>query len=259
MALLNPAFNKGDTPGENAPQSSVQNIFSKTFAKKPNHKDKYHIEKNKKLSYIYLGLAILALGLYSVFFFYENITAYLKAPKQIAQANTTIEEYQEVVLPGLEKTRELHKAAYDQEYDQIIGALEVVFPEGIDKLGLIRKLETFATIVNQTNPPFEFTSISLGQPQQQNGYVIVPATTSIHSSLAGFNNFLDLVAESGYIFKDKQVNEEGEVQEREIRDDKIRLMSISNVSIRYRGVDEETGKDEGVDFSVKLNIYSRPE
>jgi len=34
-------------------------------------------------------------------------------------------------------------------------------------------------------------------------------------------------------------------------------MSISNISVNYRGVDEETGEDLGVDFSVRLNVYSR--
>jgi len=34
-------------------------------------------------------------------------------------------------------------------------------------------------------------------------------------------------------------------------------MEISNINIRYRGIDKQTGQDQGVDFSVKLNAYSR--
>ncbi len=236
------------------PKTTLQNIFQKTFTRKrTGDKADYIRDKNIKSGYVYLSAAILVLVLYSIFFFFSNVVAYVKAPGQIAKANMQIEEYEEVILPSLEKTKELHKAAYDKEFNDIIEAVGTVFPIGIDKLGIIRKFETFATIVNSTNPPFEFTSISLGQPQLKDGYVVLPASTSIHSSLAGFNNFLDLVDQSGYIFV------EGQEEEKVIRDDKIRLMSVSNISIRYRGIDEQTGRDDGVDFSVKLNIYSRPE
>ncbi len=85
---------------------------------------------------------------------------------------------------------------------------------------------------------------------QKDGYQIIPVSTSIYSSLAGFDKFLSLVDRSGYIYA-------GEDEDKKLIDKKIRLMSISNISVKYRGVDETTGKDQGVDFSVKLNIYSR--
>ena len=197
-----------------------------------------------------LGVSFAALMVYSVFFLYENTTAYIKAPAEIVNLQAQIEEYEEVILPSMKKTKELHKAAYDQEFEAVIESLSTVFPEDIDKLGIVSLFESFATEVAAAYPPFEFTSITLAAPQQENGYTVIPVSTSIHSSLAGFDRFLSLVDASGYIYS-------GEGEDETIIEKKIRLMSISNVSIKYQGVDEETGQDQGVDFSVKLNIYSR--
>ena len=144
----------------------------------------------------------------------------------------------------------MHKSAYDEEFSEVLKALDEVFPTDINKLEMIRLFESFATEVDATYPPFEFTSISLAKPEQMDGYLAIPVTTSIHSSLAGFDKFLSLVDRSGYIYS-------GEGEDRTVLKTKIRLMSISNISIRYRGVDEATGEDQGVDFSVKLNVYSR--
>lgn len=213
-------------------------------------KAQYVEEKNKKKAYIRLGASFVALAVYSVMFFYGNAVAYIKAPGQIRDLEKQIDEYNEVILPSLEKTKELHKAAYDEEFQQVIDALETVFPEEIDKLGIVQLFESFATEVAATYPPFEFTSINLSSPQQKEGYLVIPVSTSIHSSLAGFDRFLSLVDRSGYIYS-------GEGDNKQLIDKKIRLMSISNISVKYRGVDETTGKDQGVDFSVKLDLYSR--
>lgn len=213
-------------------------------------KTEYIEAKNKKKAYFRLGVSFAALIAYSVFFLYNNTVAYLKAPAEIADLQAQIEEYKEVILPSLEKTKDLHKSAYDQEFAEVIQALESVFPAEMDKLGMIQLFESFATEVAAAYPPFEFTSINLTSPQQKDGYLVIPVSTSIHSSLAGFDRFLSLVDRSGYIYS-------GEGEDKTLIDKKIRLMSISNISVKYRGVDEETGKDQGVDFSVKLNVYSR--
>ncbi len=229
------------------------NIFGNTLNAGQVVKSKkveYLESKNKKKAYLRLGISFAALTVYSVLFFYGNTSAYLKAPAEIAILHGQISEYEEVILPSLEKTKELHKSAYDQEFIEIIQALEAVFPQEVDKLGIVRLFESFATEVAANYPPFEFTSINLATPVQKDGYQIIPVSTSIHSSLAGFDKFLSLVDHSGYIYT-------GEDEDKELIDKKIRLMSISNISVKYRGVDESTGKDQGVDFSVKLNIYSR--
>ncbi len=213
-------------------------------------KAQYVEDKNKKKAYIRLGASALALAVYSVMFFFGNTVAYLKAPAQIAELEGQIEEFNEVILPSLEKTKELHKAAYDEEFEQIIEALGEVFPADIDKLGIVTLFESFAAEVAASFPPFEFTSINLGSPKQEDGYLVIPVSTSIHSSLAGFDRFLSLVDRSGYIYS-------GEGEDKQVLEKKIRLMSISNISVKYRGVDEATGKDQGVDFSVKLNLFSR--
>ena len=187
---------------------------------------------------------------YSVLFFYGNVIAYLAAPAEIAELNQANQELTQVIIPSLEKTKNLHKSAYDQEFEEVISSLDTVFPDEIDKLGIIKLLESFATEVDANFPPFEFTSISLATPVQKDGYLVIPASTSIHSSLAGFDKFLSLVDRSGYIYV-------GDAEDKILLDKKVRLMGISNISVKYRGIDESTGRDDGVDFSVKLNIYSR--
>lgn len=241
-------------PDTKAPEKK-ENIFGRTLnaGQVVKSKKAQYIEaKNKKKAYLRLGISVTALALYSIFFFYGNTIAYLKAPVQIASLQGEIEEYKEVIIPSLEKTKELHKAAYDQEFEEIIEALSVVFPEEIDKLGLVSLFESFATEVAAAYPPFEFTSINLSAPKQMDGYLVIPVSTSIHSSLAGFDKLLSLVDASGYIYS-------GEGEDMTLIEKKIRLMNISNISVKYRGVDEETGRDQGVDFSVKLNLYSRSE
>lgn len=230
----------------------AENIFGQSLSAgqvKKTDKQKYIESKKRKKAYIMLGTSGIALAAYAFFFFVGNVVDYVKAPAEIRNLNAEIQEYSEVIIPSLEKTRDLHKAAYDQEFDEIISALDNVFPDEIDKLGIVSLFESFATEVAAAFPPFEFTSINLSAPQQKDGYLIIPVSTSIHSSLAGFDKFLSLVDASGYIY-----GSDGQLLSK-----KIRLMSISNISVKYRGVDEQTGKDAGVDFSVKLNIYSRSE
>ncbi|MBN2306686.1 hypothetical protein JXD20_01760 [Candidatus Peregrinibacteria bacterium] len=243
---------KADQPESDA-QKKKESIFGKTLvagqmvkAKKA----KYLEEKNKKMAYAKLGGSLMVLLLYSVFFFYSNTVAYLKAPAQIAQLQEEIQEYEDVIIPDLEKTRDLHKSAYDEEHAEVLKALDDIFPAEIDKLGMIQLFESFATEVAAAYPPFEFTSISLSQPQEKDGYLVIPVSTSIYSSLAGFDRFLSLVDRSGYVYT-------GEGEDKTVVSKKIRLMNISNISINYRGVDEKTGENLGVDFSVKLNVYSR--
>jgi hypothetical protein len=213
-------------------------------------KAEYIEEKTKKRAYITLGVSFLTLTLYSVFFLYGNTAAYLAAPAEINKLQGQIDDYNNVIIPSLQKTKELHKAAYDKQFEETIKALDSVFPTEIDKLGIVRLFESFATEVAASYPPFEFTSINLAPTQESNGYVIIPVSTSIYSSLAGFDKFLSLVDRSGYIYT-------GDGADKKLLDKTIRLMSISNISVKYRGVDKDTGKDQGVDFSVKLNIYSR--
>jgi hypothetical protein len=229
------------------------NIFGKTLnvgQAIKSKKEVYVEEKNKKKAYITVGVSLMSLVLYSVFFLYGNAVAYIKAPAEIAQLQGKVQELNDVIIPSLEKTKELHKAAYDKEFEETIAALASVFPDGIDKLGIVRLFESFATEVGIAYPPFEFTSITLATPVTKDGYLVIPVSTSIHSSLAGFDQFLSLVDHSGYIYT-------GEGDTKKLIDKTVRLMSISNISVKYRGVNEKTGKDEGVDFSVKLNIYSR--
>jgi hypothetical protein len=197
--------------------------------------------KNITKGYTYLISATVLLAVYSVAFLYPQVSSYLKAPNAIGQAKDDIANYDNVILPNLEKERDLHKASYESEFKEKESALDKVFPKTEDKLGLISRLENFATSINAKTPPFEFDSISLGEPEKKNGYTVIPVTTSIHSSSTNFDRFLQLINLSGRLDSDILV----------------RLMEISNISINYRGVDPKTGEDKGVDFTVKINAYSR--
>jgi len=197
--------------------------------------------QNLKKGYVYLGIAAAILAAYSVLFFYPQLKTFLDMPTTLAAYQNKITEYDNVTLPSLTKQREMHKAAYDTDFAQVEDALNKVFPAQADKLEIVKNLENFATALNAKNPPFEFNSITFGEPVAGDGYTILPVSTSIHSSRENFDRFLQLVNLSGKI--------ESEI--------KVRLMEVSNINIRYRGVDAQTGKDQGVDFTVKLNAYSR--
>lgn len=240
------------TPGASSEGiKKATNIFGQPLTNMmPSDKERHQQEKNKKKGILISTASALALGAYSIFFFYGAAMDYIKAPAEIRRLNAEVTRYEEVVLPNLEKAKNLHKSAYDKEFEETITSLETVFPVGEDKLGMVRLLESFAVEVAATFPPFEFTAINIGQPQKKEGYQITPISTSIHSSLAGFERFLALVERSGQIYDLSS-------EEKKVLDKIVRLMSVSNISVKYRGVDAKTGKDGGVDFSVKLNMYSR--
>ncbi len=226
------------------PQKPAQNIFANPIANNKEMLEKYSKEKRKRnlrSGYIYLVLtAVLLIG-YSVSFLYPQLDFYLKASVQIDEVNKEIKSYDDVILPNLKSTNELHKAAYNVEFKEVEDALGAVFPEDVDKLGIVQRLEDFATSIHAKTPPFEFNSMTFGEPIEKGGYTALPISTSIHSSRTNFDRFIQLVNLSG--------NLESDIL--------IRLMEISNISIRYRGVDAKTGEDKGVDFTVKLNAYSR--
>jgi hypothetical protein len=197
--------------------------------------------RNRMSAYTYLTFALVLLMTYSFLFLYPQVQQFLRAPATLQTMEDSIEEYDRVILPTLKKTRDLKKSAYDEQAESIRQNIDRIFPLTIDKLGIVRRLENFATAIHAKNPPFEFDSIIFGSAIEQDLYVILPISTTIHSSRANFDRFIELVNLSGRI--DNEIP--------------IRLMEISNISIRYRGVDNRTGKDQGVDFTVKLNAYSR--
>lgn len=225
-------------------QPDKQNIFEKPIATgktKMEQRKEAIRSKNLKKGYSYMIFAAVILIAYSVAFLYPQTVAYLKAPEKIEDMNSEIENYNNVVLPNLEKEKTLHKSAYDEQFKEVEDVLDVVFPEDVNKLEIVKVLENFATSIDTKTPPFEFDSISFSTPEQGEGYTILPISTSIHSSTTNFDRFLQLINLSGHL--------DAEVP--------VRLMEISNINIRYRGTDPRTGEDKGVDFSVKLNAYSR--
>ncbi len=211
----------------------------------------YLAEKNKKKAMIMVVISMLLLALYTIFFLYQNASTYYKAAGQIESINQEIALYDQEILPALEAQKNLKRAAFDEDFQQLNQALEETLPNEAEKLEIVRLLESFSSEVAFTSPPFEFNAITFGAEQQMDGYTIIPVSTSIHSSQDAFSNFLALVDRSGLIYTDSS--------QADILDNVVRLMSISSININYRGVDEETGRDEGLDFSVKLNVYYVPD
>lgn len=231
---------------ESKPAVDPKNIFAAPIAPKvakdakEAHTETLH-KRNAVKAYANFAFAAIAIVAYSVTFLYPQTIAFLDAPETIAATEESIENYEDVLLPTLKTERDLHKSAYDEDFQVIEGALDKVFPDSIDKLGIVKRLEDFASSINAKTPPFEFNAITFGEPEVTDSFTIVPISTSIHSSKINFDRFVQLVNLSGRLDTDVL----------------IRLMEISNISIRLRGVDERTGEDRGVDFTVKLNAYSR--
>ncbi len=244
MESANPTTPQGapdPAPDAGAPKKPSAGIFSAPLKTGRMDKVAELKKKNQLKAYIRLGIAVAALGLYSFFFLYEQVPAYLDFPEKYQEMQEQIEE-KEVTISHLEEEQDAHEAAYEQTFHEEQRIIDQVFPEEIDKLGVIRLMENFATHLNTVYPPFEFTSISFREPVEEDGYTVLPFSTSIHASTTNFERFLGLVNLSGNIDPESP--------------DHIRLMEISNISLRYRGVDAE-GKDQGVDFNVELKAYSR--
>ena len=229
---------------EAATPTAAKNIFKKPIASSKavvEEKSKKKRKINLRNGYIILAISAVFLITYSILFLYPQLTFYLQASAQIKEINDEISNYDDVIIHNLKISKDIHEAAYNIEYKEVEDALEVVFPKGVDKLGIVKRLEDFATSLDSKYPPFEFNSMTFGSSEVKNGYTVTPISTSIHSSKANFDRFIKLVNISGDINSDI----------------KIRLMEISTISIQYRGVDPKTGEDKGVDFSVKLNAFSR--
>jgi len=198
-------------------------------------------KKNGRSASVNLLAALILVGTYSVMFFYPQMVQYLDFGNQLGATQEKIATY-ETNKADLTKKRDLHKAAYDSEFKDQQGVLSTVFPETPDKIGVIRLLENFATNLNASYPPFEFNNITFESVDKKGGYSALPFQTTIRTSRANFDRFLELVKLSGNADPKSQ--------------DHIRLMDISNISLRYLGVDS-AGKDLGVDFNVKMKAYSR--
>ncbi len=213
-----------------------QNIFTAPMAKE--HQD---LEKKGHAARLRLVATGLLLAVYSVAFLYPQTAFFLKSGGQMESLAAETARFDQVVLPNLSKERELHKAAYDEEKAKAEAVVNTVFPGDEDKIGLVRRLENFATTVAAKEPPFELNAIAFGEAEKKGGATVLPLSTSIYSSRTNFERFLQLVNMSGLLTSEIP----------------LRLMEISSINIRYRGVDARTGEDQGVDFSVKLNAYSR--
>ena len=149
--------------------------------------------KNVKRGYSYLLFSFLILTAYSFSFLYEQVGTLFKSNSELNVIQSKIEEYDLTTLPELRAEKNLHEADYSKQSKIVEEALADVFPEDIDKLGIIKRLENFATETNAQYPPFELNSISLGQPEKSGKYMILPISTSIRCSSANFERFLKLI------------------------------------------------------------------
>lgn len=198
-------------------------------------------QKNRTKAYTYLLVAFAILGVYSFAFLYPQTIVFINANANLSQLQEEVRNFDSTVIPNLTAQRDTLKAAYDTEVKAAENIVDLIFPGDVDRIGIARRLEDFAFSVSAIDPPFDLNSLSFGEPEVKDGYTVLPVSLSTQSSRANFERFLQLINMSGRI--DAAVP--------------IRLMEISNMTIRYRGIDRQTGRDQGVDFSVKLNAYSR--
>ena len=229
------------TPMADSPDAkSKKNIFSMPLLNKQKGKEAMK-KKNYQKGYIFMAIAVISLAAYSFYFLYPQVQAYLNFNENLSQKQGQIEDF-EVKLSDLEKTRDLHKAAYDEQFKEEQGLIDMVFPDSVEKLEVIRLMENFATHLAATYPPFEFSSLSFQDPAEEKGYTVLPFQTTIKASRTNFDRFLALINLSGDIDPEAK--------------DHIRLMEISQISLTYLGSDA-TGIDQGVNFNVSLKAYSK--
>jgi cell division protein FtsL len=224
----------------NTDEKPKKNIFSMAFENKKRGKIEAR-KKNMRKGYVYMSVAIVFLIPFSILFLYPQLNTFLNFDQNIKGINKQITDY-DVTLADMTKERNVHKAAYDEAFKQEQDIVDKVFPATPQKIDVIKLMEDFATYLDSTYPPFEFSAITFEEPKTQDGYTVLPFETSIHASQANFDKFLGLISLSGD-YKEESQNH-------------IRLMEISNITLRYRGPDK-TGKDQGVDFDVQLLAYSR--
>jgi hypothetical protein len=198
-------------------------------------------KQNSRSAFLKLGIALVLVGAYSYQFFYPQMVEYLDFGNRLVAAQDEATKV-DASLADLQKKRDLHKAAYDEQFKQQQDILNSVFPETPDKIGVIRLMENFATNLNTNYPPFDFNNISFQAPIKKDGYTALPFQTTIRTSRENFDRFLGLIKLSGNLDAESQNH--------------VRLMDVSNISLKYLGVDS-AGKDLGVDFSVQMNAYSR--
>ncbi len=245
-------------PNNTQDNKDKKNIFAMPLEKQKRGKIEMK-KKNQRKSAILLAIAIIFLVPYSTLFLIPQVAGYLDFNQDYKVIQDEIEGV-EVTISDKKATRDKHKAAYNIENAEIVGVIDSIFPNTPEKLEVVRLMENFATYLDTTYGDFEFTSISFQNPQEVEDkvqlteedskkektinlkYKVLPFSTSIHASQKNFDRFLAFINLSGDMNPDSQ--------------DHIRLMEITNVSINYRGVDK-TGKDQGVDFNVQLNAYSR--
>jgi hypothetical protein len=198
-------------------------------------------KRNHQRGFARLAIAAITLGIYSYLFFYPQVMEYMQFPTKLLAAQEEVAKY-DANLADLEKKRDLHKAAYDEQFKAEQSVVSSVLPSTPDKLGVIRLMENFATNLNTIYPPFELNSLTFNEAKKVDNYTVLPFQTSIQTSRANFDRFLELVKMSGNVDPKSP--------------DHIRLLEISNINLRYRGIDV-TGKDMGVEFNVQMKAYSQ--
>lgn len=218
-------------------KSKTDQIFSSSIKNKLSESQ----PKNKNLKgSLYFILTFLFLIPYIVFFLVPQVQVFLGFDQVKADLISKIQQT-EVSITDLTTVKEEKKSEYDAQFASQESIINKILPPQENKLEIIQLLENFATRLEADSPPFEFTSIQFQEPVKKEGYTILPFQTSIYSSQKNFERFLALISLSGDYSPESSNH--------------IRLLEISNISLRYRGVDAD-GVDQGVDFTVQLNAYS---
>lgn len=224
-----------------APAGSL-NLDEKKAQKKAEEEKK----KKSRFSYFLLSFSLLALGGYSVVFFYPHLMAYLKAPSELRTLAQEIEATNTSLIT-LQKEKSLHQSGYNEENQRKTAILDVVFPF-YEKLRIIRDIETAANTLSLLGT-FEMNSITVAAPVPEAVGWVTRVSGNFRASKSAFDAFIqDYVGNSGNL-EDSNATLLKEIEQISIRPTELK-------SVRAGTAQATT--EPGYAISFKLAFYTRP-
>jgi len=208
-------------------------------------KNKKSLKDNKTLQLrIFIGLSVI-IAIFLTYYLYTNITTFTGMRAEIGSLNTTRNAIQ-VADKRLDGEMDENKNGNEELATTVLNELNYVFPQNENHTLLTRTLESFSNDLNRTKDPFLISNLQYLKPNklEDEKFMILPFTMTIHSSHDNFIKFLKYVENSGTL------------------SDKTRLLDIQSIIINFvspQGSQGNTsGKDE-INFNVAMNSYFRLE
>lgn len=199
--------------------------------------------RNKDLQLKIFGSLSIILALFIGYYLFANITTYLNMRNETASL-TTLHSALQDTDKRLESEMENTKEDNEKLISTIAEELNYIFPENENHTLLTRTLESFSNDLNRLKNPFLISNLQYlkAQKSEDEKYMILPFTMTIHSSHENFIKFLEYVENSGILA------------------DKTRLIDIQSIVINFvspKGSQGNiSGKDE-INFNISMNAYFR--